>query len=160
MAIQAIVYSKATGRVRRVLDPNATVGNVIAFLAQAKAGVGEGVMAYTKKGLDGQGNSLDNLFSWQSAVSVATGLIPTPLHPDVLSAVVQAAPAAVTASLDRYCVIDAQNNILMAVYADPACGDGYAGCTLVPHLTADSSWTYDGVTFTPPAVIPLQAVKA
>jgi hypothetical protein len=151
--IQVIVYSKATGRVRRVLDPDANVPNVLAYLSQAGTTVGEAAMVYVKKGLDAQGNPLDSIVTWQSAVSALTGLIPTPLHPDVLPAIQQAAPTAITASVDRYCVIDATNTISMVVIADPACGDGYPGCTLVPHATADISWTYDGVNFVPPPVI-------
>lgn len=125
--IQAIVYSIATGRVRRVVDPQANVPNVIAFLAQAKAGAGEAVLVYTK-----QGNGLDNLLSWQAAVTAHTGITP---------------------ANDRYCVIDANSNIVSAIIADPACGDGYSGYTLVANAAADSSWTYANGTFTPPAPI-------
>lgn len=124
--IQAIVYSVATGRVRRVVDPQVNVPNVVAFLAQAKAGAGEAVLVYTK-----QGNGLDNLLSWQAAVTAHTGVTP---------------------ANDRYCVIDANSKIVSAIIADPACGDGYAGHTLVAHANADPSWTYISGVFTrPPA---------
>lgn len=121
MTIQAIVYSVATGRVRRVIDPNAIVPNVIAFLAQAKAGAGEAVMVYNK-----QGSGADTLAAWQSAVTTLTGKTP---------------------ANDRYCIIDANNNIIGSLIADPSCGDAVPNCTLVAHATADQTWT-----FTPPNI--------
>lgn len=133
MAVQAIVYSKATGRVRRVVDPEADVPNVIAFLAQAKAGAGEAVLVYTKAG-----NGQDTLAAWQAAINVHTGL-----NPD-------------TAQADWYVEVDSQNNILTWHIADPACGDlpTIAGATLVqaPWGT-DSRWTYNGTTFTAPPIV-------
>jgi len=129
MAIQAIVYSAATGRVRRVIDPNAAVPNVITFLAQAKARPGEAVMAYTK-----QGGGADTLAAWQAAVTTLTGKTPTN---------------------DRYCVIDANNNIVGVVNADPLCGDAVPNCTLVAHATADQTWTFTPPNiFTAPATLP------
>lgn len=122
MAVQLIVYSAATGRVRRVLDPQKVVANVIQFLAQANLGVGEAAMVYTKTGAD-------NVTAWQAAANAHTGLTPT---------------------ADRYCVIDAGNNIVGTVIADPACGDGYPNCTLVAHPIAGpgAGWTYSAGVFT------------
>ena len=127
MAIQAIVYSVATGRVRRVVDPQANVPNVIAFLAQAKANAGEAVLVYNK-----QGNGADTLPAWQAAVNAHTGLTP---------------------GNDRYVAVDALNNIVWAGLADPACGDGFPGTTLIANATADPNWTYNGLTFTPPPYV-------
>lgn len=129
MAVQVIVYSRATGRVRRVIDPEIAVVNALALLAQAKAGPGEAAAVYTKRGLDAQGNSLDQLPQWQAAITQLTQLTP---------------------ANDRYCVIDAQNKILAAIFADPLCGDSIAQCTLVAHPTAGPGWTYDGQTFIAP----------
>lgn len=122
MSVQLIVYSVATGRVRRVVDPQAAVPNVIQFLAQAKLGPGEAAMVYTKTGTD-------NVIAWQAAVNAKTGKTPTG---------------------DRYCVIDAGNNILGSLIADPACGDSVPGCTLAAHATAGpgAGWTFAAGTFT------------
>ena len=122
MAVQLITYSVATGRVRRVLDPQVNVPNVIAFLAQAKLSAGEAAMVYSKTGAD-------DLNAWQAAANAHTGLTP---------------------SGDRYCIIDAGNNIVGVVIADPACGDGIPGCTLVAHAIAGpgAGWTYSAGTFT------------
>lgn len=125
MSVQAIVYSAATGRVRRVIDPNAAVPNALAFIAQAKAGAGEAVLVYTK-----QGNGLDTLIAWQTAVTAHTGLTP---------------------STDWYCAVDAQNVIVQALVGDPLCGDAIAGATLVQApWGADTSWTYAAGVFTAP----------
>ena len=132
MAIQAIVYSIATGRVRRVVDPQANVPNVIAFLAQAKASAGEAVLVYNK-----QGNGADTLPAWQAAVNAHTGLS-------------VAFPPNSTAT-DWYCGIDGSNLIKWWGLADPACGDSVAGLTLVAApFGVDSLWTYNGTTFTAP----------
>jgi len=112
--IQAIIYSVATGRVRRVIDPQANVPNVIQFLARAGGLLGEAVLVYTKIGQD-------DLNAWQAAVNAHTGRIP---------------------ANDRYCIIDQTNAIVGAVIADPSCGDGYPNCILVAHPTADSRWTF------------------
>lgn len=122
MAIQLIVYSVATGRVRRVLDPQKVVPNVVQFLAQANLRAGEAAMVYTKTGAN-------NISAWQAAVNAQTGKTP---------------------SGDRYCVIDAGNNIVGVVIADPTCGDGYPSCTLVAHPTAcpGAGWTYAAGVFT------------
>lgn len=147
--IQVIVYSKVTGRVRRVVDPQAAVPNVLQFLAQAGAGTGEGTLVYNLVG-----GGADNLGAWQAAVSAHTGLIPTPLHPAILAQVQAAAPTA-TVVHDRYVAIDS-NNIIQGVHLlDPACGDGNAlpGMTLIQHDTADTRWTFTPPnTFTPPTI--------
>jgi hypothetical protein len=54
-----------------------------------------------------------------------------------------------TPSGDRYCIIDAGNNILGAIIGDPAL-DSVANCTLVAHDSADTRWFYNGTTFTAP----------
>jgi hypothetical protein len=125
VAIQAIIYSKATGRVRRVLDPQANVPNVIAFLAQAGAQTGEGVIVYTK-----QGGGADTLNAWQAAVNTVTGLSPS--------------------TGDWYCGVDGSNNILWWGIADPAL-DSVAGLTLInAPYGADNRWTYLAGVFTAP----------
>lgn len=132
MAVQAIVYSVATGRVRRVMDPQAVVPNVIAFLAQARAGVGEAVMVYSK-----QGSGVDNAAAWQTTVNAHTGKS-------------VAFPPDATAT-DWYCGVDGQNAIKWWGLADPVCGDAVAGLTLiVAPFGADSRWTYNGLTFVAP----------
>lgn len=154
MTVQVIVYSKASGRVRRVVDPQVVVPNVITFLNQVPVHGGELRMVYNKVG----GVANDTIYAWQAAASLQSGLIPTPLHPDVQAYVLAKAAAAsktLTTVSDWYCVIDANNNILSGGYCDPAAGDSApAGCTLVacPQL-ADSRWTYNGTTFTPPVVV-------
>lgn len=122
MAVQLIVYSVATGRVRRVVGPQKIVPSVIQFLAQANLRAGEAAMVYTKTGND-------NVNAWQAAVNAKTGKTP---------------------SGDRYCVIDAGNNIIGVVIADPACGDGVPNCTLVAHPIAgpNAGWTYLAGVFT------------
>ena len=135
MAIQAIVYSVATGRVRRVLDPKASVPNVLAFLAQAGAGTGEAVLVYTK-----QGSGADTAIAWQAAVNAHTGLS-------------VAFPANSTA-IDWYCGIDGSNLIKWWGLADPACGDSVPGLTFIAApFGADSRWTYNGAAFTAPIVV-------
>lgn len=122
MAVQAIVYSTATGRVRRVVDPQVNVPNVIAFLQGIPIGPGEARLLYNKVG-----NGADNVFAWQAAVNVVTLLAP---------------------ENDRFCAIDANNQIVGFFLGDLACGDGpnlFPNCTFVPHPSADPTWT-----FTPP----------
>lgn len=129
--IQVIIYSLATGRVRRVIDPQVVVPNVVAFLAQAGAVAGEGTLAYTKVG-----NGQDTLNAWQAAVNAHTGKDP------------------VAAQADWYVGVDGQNVIRDWIIADAACGDSLPGLTLVSApWGADSRWTYDGATFTPPPVV-------
>jgi hypothetical protein len=122
MAVQLIIYSIATGRARRIVDPQINVPNVIQFLAQAALCAGEAAMIYAKTGSD-------NVSAWQTAVNVKTSKTP---------------------SGDRYCIIDAGNNIIGVVVADPACGDSVPGCTLVAHATAGPSagWTFSAGIFT------------
>ena len=125
MTTQVVVYSIATGRVRRVVDANLDVSNVLALRAQVSAHAGEGLLIYTK-----QGGGQDTLIAWQSAVSTATGK--TPVN-------------------DRSCVIDSSTNgVVGVVLADPACGDGYAGDTLVQDAVAGLGYTYNGSMFFPP----------
>src|SRR6266436_1448057 len=108
MAIQIIVYSVATGRVRRVIDPQAVTPNAIAYLNQVAVTAGEARLLYAK-----QGGGADTLSAWQAAVNAHTGL-----NPDVSQA-------------DWHCVIDGANNVLGALLADPACGDASPLGTLV-----------------------------
>jgi hypothetical protein len=123
--IQVIVYSVATGRVRRVIDPQGALEDVALLVKHANVGPGEAGLVYIK-----QGAGLDQRQSWQAAVTAHTGLTPAD---------------------DRYCLIDASNRIVSVTLGDPACGDGYAGCTLVAHSAADPGWTYSEGVFTPPA---------
>lgn len=121
--IQLIVYSAATGRVRRVIDPQVNVPNVIAFLAQAKAMTGEAVLVYTK-----QGNGQDTLPAWQAAVTAHTNLTP---------------------ANDQYCIVDSTNKVIGVVLADPACADAVPNCSLIQNNTAGPGWTYVDGVFTP-----------
>jgi hypothetical protein len=137
--IQAIVYSVATGRVRRVLDPEAAVPNVLTFLAECGAGTGEAAMAYTK-----QGNGLDTAVSWQAVVNAHTGL--------------SVAFPANSSATDWYCGVDGSNVIKWWGLADPACGDSFPDLTLVnAPFGADSRWTYNGATFTAPILVKTKA---
>lgn len=135
--VQAIIYSKATGRVRRVVDPQVNVPNVIKFINSAGAGVGEAVLVYTK-----QGGGLDTLNAWQAAVNAHTGM-----DPDVAKA-------------DWYVAVDALNNIVEAMVCDPACGDTHPGGLMLVKAPwgANESWTYDGVTLTPPPAITIKPI--
>lgn len=146
MTIQVIVYSTATGRVRRAQDPQLAMPNVISYLAQVPIVTGEARLIYNK-----QGSGADTLQAWQLAVSNHTGLIPSPLHP-VIDAYVRAnATTTLTTVTDWYCVIDANNNILQGMICDPAVDKAPANCTLVACAQfADPTWTYNGATFTPP----------
>ena len=157
--VQAIVYSKATGRVRRVIDTGAPVADVASFLADVQVAPGEAVMAMTKRASTPQrfaGRGNNTLHDWQAVVSMATKLCPAPMHPDVHAHVTASAAArslALTPTQDRYCIIDAVGNIVGAVIADPSCGDSGehfgAGFQLVAHQTADERWTYANGVFTP-----------
>jgi hypothetical protein len=129
--IQVIVYSIATGRVRRVADPQATVPNVIAFLNQVSIHAGEARIVYNK-----QGNGADDVNAWQGAVNNVTGK----------------SLAFGQDAGDTYAEIDGANNIVSVHVADPACGDGpVSGVALVlAPAGCSTNWTYDGATFTPP----------
>jgi hypothetical protein len=128
MATQAIIYSKATGRVRRVLDPQDDVADDV-LTQRANPGVGEAVHIYTK--LHG---GRDHLLAWQAAVNSVTGLDPD------------------AAKADWHVVIsnDGANTILRHVIADLACGDSYEDGTLVqaPWGVCPGSHLYDGANFT------------
>ena len=133
MTIQVIVYSKATGRVRRVADPGVSVSNVLAFLNQVTIHAGEARLVYNKLGGGG-----DDANAWQAAVNKVTG-------------------KSVTFGIDAgdtYADVDAGNNILSVHFADPACGDvGPSGGALVlAPASCSTNWTYDGTTFTPPVL--------
>jgi hypothetical protein len=101
--IQAIIYSAATGRVRRVVDPRSD-----ALTVQDHIGRGEAHLIYTKLGA-GQ----DTRDAWQAAVNAHTGL-----SPDVTRD-------------DWYVYVDAEGAIQSCGTGDPLCGDGYAGLTMV-----------------------------
>lgn len=131
MAIQVIVYSVATGRVRRVIDPQAVTPNVIAYLNQVTITAGEARLVYNK-----QGSGADTLLAWQAAVNAHTGLAPD------------------ANQNDWYCGVDVGNNIQWWGMADPASGDSIAGLTLVSApWGVDSRWTYNGTTFTAPVAV-------
>lgn len=137
--IQVIVYSVATGRVRRVVDPEVNVPNVLAFLNQVHIAPGEARLLYNKVG-----GGADTLPAWQAAVNAHTGLSPD------------------TAQADWYVGVDANNAIQSWCIADPACGDSLPGLTLVKApWGADNRWTYDGTTFAAPVMQPgVKAVPA
>lgn len=128
--IQVIVYSTATGRVRRVIDPQVNVPNVVAFLAQAGAVTGESTLVYNKVG---GGN--DNLLAWQAAVNTHTGLAPD------------------TNKNDWLVGVDGTNAIKWWGVGDPAI-DSVPGLTmLAAPWGADATWTYNGTTFTAPPIV-------
>ena len=141
--LQAVVYSKATGRVRRVVDP------APADPASACQSAGEAVLLMRKR--LGRPNTL---LDWQVLASRAAGKRPVPIHPTVDAHVTATARVVLTDAPDRYCVIDVHDNIVGVVIADPACGDAGehfgVGCTLVPHATADERWSYAAGVFTAP----------
>lgn len=114
--IQIIVYSAATGRVRRVIDPQVEV-DVEAFQRSVNLSPGEVSVAYTKRGRDAQGNSLDTLPHWQALISAHTGLTP---------------------DKDRYCSVDPTVAVVAVHIADPLCGDTspHPNCALVQHDSA------------------------
>lgn len=131
MTIQVIIYSIATGRVRRVEDPLAAVPNALTYLNQVPIGEGEARLLYTK-----QGNGADTAISWQAAVNAHTGF---------------SVAFPVNAATDWYCGVDQNNIIQWWGIADPACGDSVAGLTLVSApFGADNRWIYNGSLFTPP----------
>jgi hypothetical protein len=134
VAIQAIIYSVATGRVRRVVDPQANVPDVIAFLNSAGAGLGEAVLVYTKTG-----NGQDTLIAWQAAVNAHTGL-----NPD-------------TTQTDWLAIIDTNNLIVGCLIGDLSCADSSPLGTLIPApWGCNPAWSYNGITFTPPVIAPLK----
>ena len=142
--VQAVVYSNATGRVRRVVDP------APADPASACQSAGEAVLLMRKR--LGRPNTL---LDWQVLASRAAGKRPIPLHPTVDAHVTATAGVPLADAQDRYCVIDARGNIVGVVIADPACGDlgehHGVGCTLVAHPTADERWSYAAGVFTAPS---------
>ena len=132
MTVQVLVYSVATGRFRRAVDPDAAVPNVIAYLNQVTITAGEARLVYNK-----QGAGADTIFAWQAAINAHTG---------------KTVSVGVDAN-DTYCVVDANGNIVHITYADPACGDGYPNCTLVQSTTMQIGGTYIGGVYTPPLAL-------
>lgn len=129
MPIQLIVYSKTTGRVRRVIDPN---GDPIAdAIAHANPHPGETVIIYLKLG-DGE----DHVGSWQAAASLHCGKIPQPLHPAIEKHVMAAAPKAVPQASDLHHIVNAAGQIVGSIHLCFDCGDSVAhfppGHTIIP----------------------------
>lgn len=128
MTIHVIVYSKATGRVRRVVAPQGSVPPVATV-------PGEATLIYTQ-----HGGGVDTAVAWQAAVNGHTGLS-VAFPPDATST-------------DWYCGIDGSNNIKWWGIADPACADAVAGLRLLSApFGADGRWTYDGTTFAAPQIV-------
>lgn len=125
MALQAIVYSLTTGRIRRVIDPELDIDEAT-LLSHVTLANGEGAHVYTKIG---QGK--DHLLSWQLAVSAKTGLVPTE-------------------DTCRHAVIDKAGNVVGSVYADLNCGDAIPDHRLVKHSSACPGWSYREGKWTPP----------
>lgn len=117
-----VVYSKATGRIRRwiVSDTDEEIKQVALLEGEDFYHVGKDVAKLGTK----------DLANLQTVVNAET--LKTPVN-------------------DRYVVIQ-DTKILTAIYADPLCGDRIPGCELIAHETADCTWTYDPKTgeFTPP----------
>lgn len=115
MAIQIIVYSKATGRVRRVLDPEGASDDVELLISCVGVVEGEAALVYNKLG---EGN--DHVHSWQHCVTQHCGL--TPID-------------------DRYVAVDSSGKVQHILHsADPRCGDKIEGHTLIQHNNADTRW--------------------
>lgn len=136
---QAVVYSQATGRVRRVIDPAPAVVEV---------GAGEAFLLITKRAPP-RGTTL---YDWQVLACRATKRRPVPLHPSVDAHVTATAGVALTDVPDRYVVVDGTGKILRVAICDPACGDSVEGCTLIAHPRADERWTYANGVFTGPTI--------
>lgn len=121
MGLQLIVYSRRTGRVRRVIDDDRYPIERVVSLYQVHDG--EATTIYPKLGE----NDAD-LDAWQAFVTEQTGL--APVH-------------------DRYVVVDRTTHAIVGVLesADPACGDAVEGCDLVQHDEADASWQWDGAAY-------------
>lgn len=132
MTVQVIVYSVATGRVRRVADPQIVVSNVVAHLNQVTITAGEARLVYSKST-----TGPNDIFAWQAAVNAHTG--------KTVSVGVD--------SGDTYCVVDAAGKIVHIGFMDPACGDGYPGCTLAQSTTMQIGGTYIGGVYTPPLAL-------
>jgi len=129
--IQVIVYSIATGRVRRAVDPTVMVPNAISYMNQVAIVPGEGRLVYNK-----QGSGLDTLAAWQATVNAHTGLNPEGNQ------------------TDWCCGVDVLFNILRWGRMDPVCDPPTVGETIIPApWGSDNRWTYDGVTFTPPVLV-------
>lgn len=60
---------------------------------------------------------------------------------------------------DRYAIVDAQNNVVGVMLADPSCGDSIAGCQLIADPAAAIGSTYDPVTATVVALVFIPPVK-
>jgi hypothetical protein len=100
MLVQIIVYSMATGRIRRVADPEVEVKDN--YITQIPIVAGEGRILYKKKG-----NGQDHLHSWQNTVNQVTG---------------KSITAGVDAN-DTWYFVDANGYIFHVQYACTACGD-------------------------------------
>lgn len=131
MTVQIITYSKSTGRVRGVYDPQVAVASALQLLNQVPLHSGEGSIVYTKLG-----GGLDDISAWQAAVDKVTGLNPA------------------AAQSDWLCGIDENNVIQTWLIGDILCGDSVLNLTLVPApWGADSTWSYNGQTFTAPVPV-------
>jgi hypothetical protein len=137
--VQAIVYSEATGRVRRVLDPGRHIrpARFAELLATVRPQLGERALIYAK-----QLGGADTLHAWQREASLACGRLPDPVHPVTLAVVEEAAAArgiALRRVKDRYVAVDPAGRVRAVHYADPLI-DHVAGCRLLQHDRADESW--------------------
>jgi hypothetical protein len=127
--LQIVIYSAATGRVRRVIRPNPLPQDLANYMAKS---IVAGEAAY----IDNQADSpappvLDPL---QDRTNAITGKVPAG---------------------DRYVLVNAGNQIVGVRTLDPACGDIVPGARLIAHDTADDRWTVDaqGNLVAPPVII-------
>lgn len=133
MAIQIIVYSRATGRVRRVIDPgDAPVADVE---THANLHPGEAIVVYRKRGKGRKGRGKDTLRAWQAMASKVSGKTPHPLHPQVARAVKWVAPTAAQQPSDVHHIVDGSGQVVGSVHVCFGCGDSaehFPGHRLVP----------------------------
>lgn len=117
-----IVYSQATGRIRRW-----GVSNTDDELKSLPLASGEAVLQVAKDTVKSGTRDAEAL---QAFVTAASGKTPVS---------------------DRYVVVSG-STVLTAILADPACGDQIPDCELIQHDTADARWTFDPQTrtLTPP----------
>lgn len=120
MAFHFIIYSKATGRVRRVIVENPPPIDPVAYANKLKLTSGEALITYGLK--DEEKQLKDTAIDWQAIVSAETGSIPTN---------------------DRYAIVNQDGEVVGSLHADLACGDAVNDCALVPHDKADDKWIYD-----------------
>lgn len=143
MALQLIVYSLATGRVRRfryltdeqqrmsaqdiALRFGATVPTAEDYWLPMGAGEGR----LSRAPVPGE-----DAHETHVAVIVATGKMPTPLHHETERRALIAAPAATRTPCDLHSIVNGAGEAVNVIHACPDCGDRsehYPGHRLIRH---------------------------